>query len=606
MTIREGEASHECESKRAETGRHRCHLKILRGSRYLSKIDLRSGYHQPRVHKDDILKTEFRTRYGHFEFTVMPFGMTNAPATKEEHEIHLGLILDLLKKEKLYANFSKCEFWLQEVQFVGHVVNSDGIHVDLDKIKAVKDWEALKSPTKVHSFLGNEQETKFQTLKDKLCNSHVLALPDGLEDFMVIMDRLTKSSHFLPIREDFKMDRLPRLYLNKIVARHGVPISIISDRDSRFTSRFWKSMQDALGTRLDMSTYGLPPHRLMVKAGVPFRSWKTRSRHASSTSKEVGTFIFHWLNSPKSYAGKQRKLLEFSMDDHVLLKVSPLKGVVCFGKKGKLAPSVHDMFYVSNLKKCLADPTPHVPLEEIQVYAKLNFVEEPVEILEREIKKLKRSRIPIVKMKEALRETLEEETIAEKELEERIKQEQAHDELFKLEFEIPLSVTKDRLIRSIDVEESVKNGTTVFQPEKGEAETQLDMQVAEEVTLAKIAIDFSWCELHHDQDKAFTYFERLVEVAQADRSQRVTDWRSFADHEKEKLRSMMKKCLKNKDQLEEKRRANEACESSRVDRNRVDQGLSKLKVQLLKVEVEKKESKKDLQKEKAKADSEKK
>ncbi|GJT72891.1 hypothetical protein Tco_1032177 [Tanacetum coccineum] len=100
-------------------------------------LDLRSGYHQLRVHEKDIPKTVFRTRYGHFEFTVMPFGQTNAPA--EEHEMHLGLVLELLKKEKLYAKFSKCEFWLQEVQFLGHVINSDGIHVDPCKIEAVKN-----------------------------------------------------------------------------------------------------------------------------------------------------------------------------------------------------------------------------------------------------------------------------------------------------------------------------------------------------------------------------------------------------------------------------------------------------------------------------------
>ncbi|GJX01423.1 putative reverse transcriptase domain-containing protein [Tanacetum coccineum] len=141
-------------------------------SRYFSKIDLRLGYHQLRVHEEDIPKTAFRTRYGHFKFTVMPFRLTNALAvfmdlmnrvckpyldkfviifiddiliyseSKEEHEVHLRLILELLKKEKLYAKFSKCEFWLQEVHFLGHVVNQNGLHMDPGKIEAVKNWEA--------------------------------------------------------------------------------------------------------------------------------------------------------------------------------------------------------------------------------------------------------------------------------------------------------------------------------------------------------------------------------------------------------------------------------------------------------------------------------
>ncbi|GKF43615.1 putative reverse transcriptase domain-containing protein, partial [Tanacetum coccineum] len=142
----------------------------LQGSQFFLKIDLRSGYHQLRVHEDDIPKTVFRTRYGHFEFTVMPFGLTNAPAifmdlmnrvcrpyldkfvmvfiddiliyskTQEEHVEHLRLVLEILKKEKLYAKFSKCEFWLREVQFLGHVINGNGIHVDPSKIEVVKNW----------------------------------------------------------------------------------------------------------------------------------------------------------------------------------------------------------------------------------------------------------------------------------------------------------------------------------------------------------------------------------------------------------------------------------------------------------------------------------
>ncbi|GJX71821.1 hypothetical protein Tco_0308992 [Tanacetum coccineum] len=122
--------------------------------REMNKIDLRSGYHQLRVHEDDILKTAFRTRYGHFEFTVMPFGLTNAIATREEHEEHLGLVLEFLKKERLYEKFSKCELWLREVQFLGHVINGDGIHVDPSMNEAVKNWEAPRTPTEVRLFLG--------------------------------------------------------------------------------------------------------------------------------------------------------------------------------------------------------------------------------------------------------------------------------------------------------------------------------------------------------------------------------------------------------------------------------------------------------------------
>ncbi|GJU98013.1 putative reverse transcriptase domain-containing protein [Tanacetum coccineum] len=184
-----------------------------------SKIDLRSGYHQLRVRDEDIPKTAFRTRYGHYEFQVMPFGLTNAPAvfmdlmnrvcrpyldkfvivfiddiliyskTKEEHDVHLRLILELLKKEELYAKFSKCDFWLSKVQFLVHVIGSEGIHVDPAKIESIKDWESPKTPTEIHQFLGfnwgEKVETAFQTLKQKLCSAPILALPEGSENFVV-------------------------------------------------------------------------------------------------------------------------------------------------------------------------------------------------------------------------------------------------------------------------------------------------------------------------------------------------------------------------------------------------------------------------------------
>ncbi|GJU31936.1 putative reverse transcriptase domain-containing protein [Tanacetum coccineum] len=121
----------------------------LRKSLYFSKIDLQSGYHQLRIRKEDIPKTAFRMRYEHFEFTVMPFGLTNAPA----HKVYLKLILELLEKEKLFRKFLKCEFWLQEVCFLGHVVNNEGLHVDPSKIEAVKNWKPPKTLTEIRSFL---------------------------------------------------------------------------------------------------------------------------------------------------------------------------------------------------------------------------------------------------------------------------------------------------------------------------------------------------------------------------------------------------------------------------------------------------------------------
>ncbi|GJT16573.1 putative reverse transcriptase domain-containing protein [Tanacetum coccineum] len=219
----------------------------LQGSSVYSKIDMRSGYHQLRVREEDIPKIAFRTWYGHYEFQVMPFGLTNAPAVfmdlmnrvckpfldkfvivfiddiliysknKKEHEEHLKAVLELLKKEKLYAKFSKCKFWIPKVQFLGHVINSQGIHVDPAKIESIKDWESPKTPMEIRQFLGlagyyrrfiegfskisksmtkltqkgvkfdsgDKQEAAFQLLKQMLCSAPILALPEGSKDFVV-------------------------------------------------------------------------------------------------------------------------------------------------------------------------------------------------------------------------------------------------------------------------------------------------------------------------------------------------------------------------------------------------------------------------------------
>nr|GEU73277.1 putative reverse transcriptase domain-containing protein [Tanacetum cinerariifolium] len=362
----------------------------LQGSNVYSKIYLRSGYHQLRVREDDILKTTFRTYYGYYEFQVMPFGLTNAPAvfmdlinqvckpyldkfvivfiddiliyskSKGDHEEHLKLILELLKKEKLYAKFSKSEYWLLKVQFLGQVIDSEGIHVDPAKIESIKDWASPKTPTEIyvsenfmvycdalHKGLGfvlmqrdkvigyasrqlKIQEKNYMThdlelgavvftlkmwrhylygpklelLSDYDCEIRyhpgkanvvaaafsqkeminplrvwALVMTIGLNllvqilnaqaekwenitmDFVtkfpktatdqdtiwVIIDRLSKSAHFLPIKETDSMEKLTRQYLKEFVSRNRVPVSINSYQDSRFTSYFWQSLQEALG-----------------------------------------------------------------------------------------------------------------------------------------------------------------------------------------------------------------------------------------------------------------------------------------------------------------------------------------------------------------------
>ncbi|GJT55058.1 putative reverse transcriptase domain-containing protein [Tanacetum coccineum] len=153
-----------------------------RGSSVYSKIDLRSGYHQLRVRDEDIPKTAFRTRYGHYEFQVMPFVFIDDiliySRNKEEHANHLRIILELLKKEKLYAKFSKCDFWIRIVQFLGHLIDSQGLHVDPAKIEA-----------KNKKYIwGENQESAFQLLKQKLCEAPILALPEGNDDFVVYCD----------------------------------------------------------------------------------------------------------------------------------------------------------------------------------------------------------------------------------------------------------------------------------------------------------------------------------------------------------------------------------------------------------------------------------
>ncbi|GKB48131.1 putative reverse transcriptase domain-containing protein [Tanacetum coccineum] len=264
----------------------------------------------------------------------------------------------------------------------------------------------------------------------------------GQDTIWLIIDRLTKSAHFLPIKETDSMEKLMRQYLKKVVSRHGVPVSIISDRDSKFMSHFWKSLNEALGTQLDMSTAYHPQtdgqsqrtiqtlEDMLLACVMDFGKGDaqlTGPEIVCETTKKI-IQIKHRLQASRdrqrSYADKRHKPLEFQVGDKVILKVSLWKGVIRFGKRGKLNPRyigpfkilakvgtaayrlelpeklsrVHSTFHVSNLKKCLSDEPLVILLDEIHVDDKLNFIKESVEIMDREVKRLKQSRIPIVKV----------------------------------------------------------------------------------------------------------------------------------------------------------------------------------------------------------------
>ncbi|GKE33555.1 putative reverse transcriptase domain-containing protein [Tanacetum coccineum] len=287
--------------------------------------------------------------------------------------------------------------------------------------------------------------------------------PSACDMIWVIVDRLTKSAHFLPTKKTDTMEKLTQHYLKEIVCRHGVPISIILDRDSHFTSRFWKSLQKSLGISLDLSTAYHPQtdgqrertiqtlEDMLRACVIDFgSSWDrhlplvefsyNNSYHASIKVAPYEALYGRKCRSPvcwsenrlltacsrqKSYADRRTKPLEFKLGDMVLLKVSLWKGAVRFGKRGKLSlryigpfkilarvspvaytlelpeelKGIHSTFHVSNIKKCLAKGDIVVPMDEIQLDDKLHMIEEPVEIVDREVKRLKQSRIPIVKVR---------------------------------------------------------------------------------------------------------------------------------------------------------------------------------------------------------------
>nr|GEW45138.1 putative reverse transcriptase domain-containing protein [Tanacetum cinerariifolium] len=348
--------------------------------------------------------------------------------TQEEHVEHLRLVLELLKKEKLYAKFSKCEFWLREVQFLRHVINGNGIHVDPSKIEAVKNWKAPRTLTKEGKIKPKRVRAMSMILqssiKDRILAAQKEAVPLKGEVITLIMDDFHKLKYYPRANKMYydlrDMYWWPGMKQDIVEGSWDVHFPLV---EFSYNNSYHSSVRCAPFTALYGRKCRLPirwaevgegqliGHELVQETTEKISQIKHRPKAARDRQK--------------SYADKRRKPLEFSVGDYVLLKVSPWNGVVRLGKKGKLAPSfvrpfeiiekvgcvahrldlleeldgVHDTFHVSNLKKCLADPTLQVPLDEIRVDAKLNFMEELVEILEREFKKLKQSRIAIVKVR---------------------------------------------------------------------------------------------------------------------------------------------------------------------------------------------------------------
>nr|GEY68405.1 hypothetical protein [Tanacetum cinerariifolium] len=549
------------------------------------KIDLRSGYHQLRVQDDDISKTAFRTRYGHFEFTVMPFGLTNTPVvfmdlmnqvckpyldkfvivfiddifiylkTKEDHENHLRLMLDLLRKEKLYAKFSKCEFWLQEVHFLGHVLNHDGIHVDPSKIEAVKSWKAPTTPFEVRSFLGlagyyrrfienffkivkpltsltqkNQKrwlelfcdyECKIKChpgkanavadalsrkgkVKPRRVRAMVVIIQSGVKglilaaqgkvfkDENMIAKELNGTDQQMENREDGSLHYMDRIWVSLVGGvrtkitdeAHKTRYSVHLEADKMYYDLrdmyWWPGMKKEIDiyvskclTCTKVKAEHQRPSGLLQQPEIPEWKWEkiakdfirklprsssghdaiwvivdrlTKSAHflairedyrwtfyvkvLENDAKSVGN-AFRYEYGLSSSDGWTKRAYNTNVKRHaeIIIRCALFEAlygsVVRFRKKGKLALrfvgpfeilerigpvayrlrlpeeliSVHDTFHVSNLKKCLADANLHVPLDEIKVDKTLRFVEEPLKIIDPEVKTLKRSKIPIVKVR---------------------------------------------------------------------------------------------------------------------------------------------------------------------------------------------------------------
>nr|GEV73265.1 hypothetical protein [Tanacetum cinerariifolium]GEW58665.1 hypothetical protein [Tanacetum cinerariifolium] len=410
-----------------------------------------------------------------------PWGAPN----KEEHEEHLKLILELLKKEELYAKFPKCEFWIPKVQFLRHMIDSKGIHVDPTKIESIKDWTSPKSPTEIHQFLrlagyyrrfiegfskiaksmtkltqknvkidwGEKEEAAFRLIKKKLCSAHILALRKGSKNFIIYCDASYKGLGVVLMQNE-KVIAYASLQLKiheKNYTTHDLELGDvvfafkIKERSRPLRVRALimtmglnlpKEILEAQTEALKQENFSVKDVRGMLRKDLPKEKFEPRADGTLCLNNmswvpcfgDLRTLIMHESykskysihpGSDKMYQDlkqlywwpNMRQILPLM----VMLKVSPWKGVVRFGKWGKLnlryigpfkvlskvgdaayrlelphkLNRVHNTFHMSNLKKCLSDESLVIPWNELRINDKLHYVKEPVEIKDRKIKNVR-------------------------------------------------------------------------------------------------------------------------------------------------------------------------------------------------------------------------